>query len=148
MIPPEAVGPYLSHNSGYDFSGLPDRVVLSEVQEQIVKANASPTGFVFRLMRDLGKDTVMSKKDFFEYGLRTATNYDRTYAGTAAQISDILEEHFVAGGSRGGFMIVHPQAVPRDILSVVDLLVPELQRRGRFRTKYDGRTLKENLVAP
>ena len=98
-------------------------------------------------MRDHGKDTVMTKKEFFEHGLRTATNYDRTYAGTAKQIADILEEHFEAGGSRGGFMIVHPQAVPREILSYVDLLIPELQRRGRFRTRYEGRTLKENLVA-
>lgn len=147
MIPPEAVGPYLSHNSGYDFSNLPDRVVLSEVQDAIIKAQASPTGFVFRLMRDYGKDTVMTRKEFFEHGLRTATNYDRTYAGTPSQIADILEEHFEAGGERGGFMIVHPQAVPRDILSYVDLLVPELQRRGRFRTRYTGRTLKENLVS-
>jgi hypothetical protein len=29
--------------------------------------------------------------------------------------------------------------------NVVDLLVPELQRRGRFRTSYTGRTLRENL---
>jgi hypothetical protein len=33
------------------------------------------------------------------------------------------------------------------LLNVVDLLVPELQRRGRFRTAYDGKTLRENLLA-
>jgi alkanesulfonate monooxygenase len=27
----------------------------------------------------------------------------------------------------------------------VDLVVPELQRRGLFRTEYEGRTLRENL---
>ena len=58
----------------------------------------------------------------------------------------MLEEEFEAGGSRGGLMMVHPQAVPRDLLNVVDLLVPELQRRGRFRKTYDGKTLKENLL--
>ena len=57
-----------------------------------------------------------------------------------------MEAEFVATGSRGGFMIVHPQAVPRDLLNVVDLLVPELQRRGRFRKSYEGRTLRENLA--
>ncbi len=41
-------------------------------------------------------------------------------------------------------MVVHPQAVPRDLLNVVDYLVPELQRRGRFRTRYEGRTLRDN----
>jgi hypothetical protein len=29
----------------------------------------------------------------------------------------------------------------------VDLVVPELQRRGRFRTHYTGSTLRENLLA-
>jgi hypothetical protein len=31
-------------------------------------------------------------------------------------------------------------------LNVTDFLVPELQRRGRFRTDYEGKTLKENLT--
>ena len=54
-------------------------------------------------------------------------------------------EEFEAGGSRGGFMVAI-QAVPRDLLNVVDLRVPELQRRGRFRKAYDGKTLRENLL--
>ena len=37
-------------------------------------------------------------------------------------------------------------ATPRDLLNVVDYLVPELQRRGRFRTRYEGRTLRDNLA--
>jgi long-chain alkane monooxygenase len=51
----------------------------------------------------------------------------------------------VATGSRGGFVIAHPQSTPRDLLNVVDFLVPELQRRGRFRTEYEGTMLKDNL---
>jgi hypothetical protein len=27
----------------------------------------------------------------------------------------------------------------------VDLVIPELQRRGLFRTAYEGKTLRENL---
>jgi hypothetical protein len=42
-------------------------------------------------------------------------------------------------------MVAHPTAMPRDFLSVVDYLVPELRRRGRFRSSYEGTTLKENL---
>ncbi len=56
-----------------------------------------------------------------------------------------MEAEFEATGSRGGFMIAHPQSSPRDLLNVVDFLVPELQRRGRFRTEYEGATLKDNL---
>jgi len=29
-----------------------------------------------------------------------------------------------------------------------ELVVPELQRRGLFRTEYEGRTLRENLGLP
>jgi hypothetical protein len=35
--------------------------------------------------------------------------------------------------------------MPSDLANIVDLLVPELQRRGRFRREYRGRTLRENL---
>ena len=31
--------------------------------------------------------------------------------------------------------------------NIVDLRVPELQRRGRFRTAYTGRTWRENLAS-
>jgi len=30
----------------------------------------------------------------------------------------------------------------------VDLVIPELQRRGLFRTAYEGKTLRENLGLP
>jgi hypothetical protein len=44
-------------------------------------------------------------------------------------------------------MLTHSQCGPRDLLhNIVDLLVPELQRRGRFRRAYTGRTLRENLA--
>jgi len=33
-------------------------------------------------------------------------------------------------------------ALPASITDLVDLLVPELQRRGRFRTEYDSHTLR------
>jgi hypothetical protein len=44
-------------------------------------------------------------------------------------------------------MISHPYTTPRDMMDIIDFLIPELQRRGRFRTKYEGSTLRENLAA-
>jgi hypothetical protein len=35
--------------------------------------------------------------------------------------------------------------LPQGIDDFVELVVPELQRRGVFRTEYEGRTLRENL---
>jgi hypothetical protein len=54
----------------------------------------------------------------------------------------------VATGGRGGFMFGHSLCGPRDQLQmIVDLLIPEVQRRGRFRRAYPGRTLHETLPA-
>jgi hypothetical protein len=43
-------------------------------------------------------------------------------------------------------MLAHPPAPPRDQLNIVDFSrQPKLQRRGRFRTEYEGTMLKHNL---
>ncbi len=145
MIPREGVGPYLSHNIGYDFSKLPQRFTLGDLNKEIAAKQASPVGFVHQLAVKLGDAAEITREEFFEHGLRNATGYDRTVAGTAAQVADQLEEVFEATGSRGGFMFAHPNAAPRDLMNVVDFLVPELRRRGRFREAYEGTTLRENM---
>jgi len=144
-IPPEGAGVYLSHNAGYDFSTLPDRFTLGELHAQIVASQASPVGFVRELAHKFGADARMTRAEFFEHGMRFATSYETTIAGTAVQVADILEEAFEATGSRGGFMLGHVVSMPGDRIGLVDLLVPELQRRGRFRREYRGTTLRENL---
>jgi FMN-dependent oxidoreductase (nitrilotriacetate monooxygenase family) len=146
LVPFEAIGAYLSHNEGYDFSKLPNRFTPGELNKEIAATNASPVGMVHTLAAEIGEATEITRDDFFDYGMRFATGYNRTTAGTAAQVADFMEEEFDAVGSRGGFMISHPQTTPRDLIKIVDLLVPELQRRGRFRTGYEGHTLKENLL--
>jgi FMN-dependent oxidoreductase (nitrilotriacetate monooxygenase family) len=146
-VPREAVGVWLSHNTGFDMSTLPPRFSLRELNERIVAANASPVGFVGTLMQKYGEDGEIDLDEFMHQGLMAATSYGTTAAGTAAQLADQLEERFEGSGSRGGFMLRHSQAEQIDALhNIVDLLVPELQRRGRFRTAYTGRTLRENLA--
>ena len=146
-VPREAVGVWLSHNTGFDMSTLPPRFSLRELNARIVAANASPVGFVGTLLQKYGEDGEIDLDEFMHQGLMTATSYGTTRAGTAAQIADELEERFEGSGSRGGFMLRHSQAEQIDALhNIVDLLVPELQRRGRFRTAYTGRTLRDNLA--
>jgi FMN-dependent oxidoreductase (nitrilotriacetate monooxygenase family) len=146
-VPPEAVGVWLSHNTGYDMSKLPDRFSLAELQQRIIAANASPVGFVHLLAKKYGETAEITREEFFRYGLHAATGYDITMAGSASQVADRFEEVFEATGSRGGFMLSVSQAAPRAVtMNVIDLLVPELQRRGRYRTAYEGRTLRENLA--
>ncbi|MEQ1871693.1 MAG: nitrilotriacetate monooxygenase, partial [Vicinamibacterales bacterium] len=40
---------------------------------------------------------------------------------------------------------VMPPLLPGGLDDFVALVLPELRRRGRFRTEYTGRTLRENL---
>jgi FMN-dependent oxidoreductase (nitrilotriacetate monooxygenase family) len=146
-VPMEAVAVWLSHNTGFDMATLPDRFSLRELNERIVAANASPVGFVGQMVAQYGESAEIDRAEFMRFGLHAATGYAFTKAGTAAQIADHMEEAFEAGGSRGGFMLRHSPASPRQLmLNVIDLLVPELQRRGRFRKAYAGRTLRENLA--
>ena len=144
-IPLEGAGVYLSHNSGYDFATLPERFVLGDLHKEIVASHASPVGFVRELIVAHGAGAEITRKEFFEHGMRFATGYERTVAGTAAQVADRMEEVFEATGSRGGFMLGHVVSMPDDLTAIVGLLVPELQRRGRFRTEYMGATLRDNL---
>jgi N-acetyl-S-(2-succino)cysteine monooxygenase len=66
--------------------------------------------------------------------------------GTPGQIVDILEDWFHNEGA-DGFNILPPWP-PTGLTDFVDFVVPELQRRGLFRTAYEGRTLRENLGLP
>ncbi|MEW9699781.1 LLM class flavin-dependent oxidoreductase [Paenibacillus sp. SI8] len=64
----------------------------------------------------------------------------RTFAGTAVQIADQLEEWFLHGGSDG--FNVMPPYLPGGLEEFAQLVIPELQRRGLFRTEYSGSTLR------
>lgn len=74
-------------------------------------------------------------------------NGHRTVIGTPADIADAMEEWF-HGEAADGFNILPPW-LPGGLEDVVDLVVPELQRRGLYRTAYAGRTLRAHLgIAP
>jgi hypothetical protein len=63
--------------------------------------------------------------------------------GTAEQIADELEERFLKFGADG--FNVMPPTVPGGLDDFIALVIPELRRRGLFRSEYEGRTLRENL---
>ena len=66
--------------------------------------------------------------------------------GTPAMIADQMEEWLVTGAC-DGFNVMFPY-LPGGLDDFVDKVVPELQRRGLFRTEYEGTTLRENLGLP
>jgi len=63
--------------------------------------------------------------------------------GTPAKIADTIQQWFEQGAADG--FNVMPPVLPESLNDFVDLVIPELQRRGIFRTAYEGKTLRENL---
>ncbi len=66
--------------------------------------------------------------------------------GTPTMIADQMEEWLMTDAC-DGFNVMFPY-LPGGLDDFVDQVVPELQRRGMFRTDYEGRTLRENLGLP
>jgi alkanesulfonate monooxygenase SsuD/methylene tetrahydromethanopterin reductase-like flavin-dependent oxidoreductase (luciferase family) len=64
--------------------------------------------------------------------------------GTPSDIADQMEQYMDEGGA-DGFMLIATYT-PGCFEEFVDWVVPELQRRGRFRTRYRGTTLREHLL--
>jgi alkanesulfonate monooxygenase SsuD/methylene tetrahydromethanopterin reductase-like flavin-dependent oxidoreductase (luciferase family) len=66
--------------------------------------------------------------------------------GTPSEVADFME-HWVATDACDGFNVLPPY-FNGGLEDFVDLVVPELQRRGIYRTAYEGKTLRENLGLP
>ncbi len=63
--------------------------------------------------------------------------------GTPVEIADVMQE-WVETKACDGFNVM-PPIFPGGLVDFVDLVIPELQRRGIFRKAYEGTTLRENL---
>ncbi|HTZ35646.1 MAG TPA: LLM class flavin-dependent oxidoreductase [Stellaceae bacterium] len=67
-------------------------------------------------------------------------------AGTPEQIADLIADWF-ADGAADGFNVM-PPLLPAQLDAFADEVIPILQRRGLFRTAYDGVTLREHYGLP
>lgn len=63
--------------------------------------------------------------------------------GSPSQVADVLEQ-WLTEEAADGFIYI-PTLLPDGIDDLVDLVVPELQRRGLFRTEYEGPLLRSQL---
>jgi len=68
------------------------------------------------------------------------------FVGTPQTIADQMQE-WLETNACDGFNIMFPY-LPGGLDDFVDKVVPELQRRGIFRSEYEGVTLQENLGLP
>lgn len=63
--------------------------------------------------------------------------------GDVGHVADTMEEWY-RDKACDGFNLVAPY-LPGGLEQIIDLVIPELQRRGLFRTQYEGTTLRESL---
>ncbi|WP_438017742.1 LLM class flavin-dependent oxidoreductase [Sorangium sp. So ce315] len=70
----------------------------------------------------------------------------RTFAGTPEQVADAIQ-HWWERGAADGFNVM-PPVLPSGLEAFVDHVVPLLQKRGLFRTEYEGRTLRDRYGLP
>ncbi|MGE0697812.1 MAG: LLM class flavin-dependent oxidoreductase [Hyphomicrobiaceae bacterium] len=103
-------------------------------------ANANSQSFARTLFAKARREN-MTLRDL--YNIAAAARGHWVIWGTPTRIADTLQEWF-EGGLADGFMI-QPAYFPGAFDDFVDLVVPELQRRGLFRRDYAGATLRDHL---
>ncbi|MGE0222427.1 MAG: LLM class flavin-dependent oxidoreductase [Acetobacteraceae bacterium] len=117
-----------------DLSGYPLDGPVPEPRDPELRSRA-------KLMLDMARRENLTIRQL--YLKMSSGRGHRTVIGTPAQIVDAMQA-WVEARAADGFNII-PSHLPAGIEDFVELVVPELQRRGLFRTEYEGRTLRENL---
>ena len=115
--------------SGFDPDGpLPD----------IPETNASKSGRA--RMVEMARTDKLTIRQLAE---KAGSYAGLAFVGTPGTVADAMEEWLDTQGS-DGFNVMFP-SVPEGLEDFAARVIPELQRRGLFRTEYEGRTLRDNL---
>lgn len=128
---------------GHDFSHLPlDRPLTAEdfPDPGTVQAARSRTEVIIGLVRREN----YTLRQLLAYLAGARGHF--TTAGTPEQIADLIEDWF-NDGAADGFNLM-PPLLPSMLDVFVSEVVPILQKRGLFRTAYEGTTLRDHFGLP
>jgi N-acetyl-S-(2-succino)cysteine monooxygenase len=92
-------------------------------------------------LTELAKRENMSIRQLYQHAAGARGHW--VVRGTPQHLADVLEE-WIEEKAADGFVIIPPY-LPGTLDTFVELVVPELQRRGLYRTAYEGKTLREHL---
>lgn len=124
-------------NIGIDLWKLP-------LDQPVVLPAAIPVTNAHKSRQQLVVDLIRREKPTVRQLLRKMTaGGHRTLFGSAHDIADDFEYWFRTGAA-DGFNIMFPD-LHGSVDRFVEEVVPELQRRGIYRTAYEGATLRDNL---
>ena len=130
------VGALVSNRIGHDISGYP---LDGPVPECPATTNLNRS-FSQTLLERARREN-MTLRDL--YNVTAAARGHWVVYGSPKRIADIFEDWFVSGRADG--FVIMPAYFPGAFDDFVDLVVPELQRRGVFRTEYTGSTFRDHL---
>ncbi|TDF98789.1 LLM class flavin-dependent oxidoreductase [Paenibacillus piri] len=130
----------LSNRVGFDLTGYPLDGPMPQLPVKEVRGHQSRTNLIVELAQreNLTLRQLLNRL--------AGGRGHRTVTGTPTQIADMLE-HWFAEGAADGFNIM-PQLMAGGLEDFLELVVPELQRRGLFRTEYTGTTLRDHYGLP
>ena len=129
----------LSEVFNYDFSQHP---VDEPLSEEIMASMTGLRGFLDRVV-ELSGTSNPSVNDFIKWSGRGTLRELPLFTGTPAQVADQMESWFQAEACDG--FVLAATHMPGAYQDFVNLVVPELQRRGLFRQDYVPGTLRDNL---
>lgn len=97
-----------------------------------------------QLILNLARENNWSIRQLYQ---RTAIgNTHNVVIGTPEQVADVMQE-WIEGRGADGFNLL-PALSPVSLAEFVDQVIPVLQKRGLYRTAYEGSTLRANLGLP
>jgi FMN-dependent oxidoreductase (nitrilotriacetate monooxygenase family) len=136
LVDPTASLALLSELMNYDFSGM---ALDAPITDELIESVSGIRGLVHNLRQHIGDTVTLGDLA----GHRATLLQGPRFVGTATAVADQMEEWF-DGNACDGFVIAATH-VPGAYEDMVRLVVPELQRRGVFRERYTGTTLREHL---
>jgi FMN-dependent oxidoreductase (nitrilotriacetate monooxygenase family) len=137
LVDPMASLTLLSELMNYDFAGLD---LDTPITDQLIDSVSGIRGLVQNIRQHVGGDTV-TLRDLA--GHRATLLQGPRFVGTGREVADQMEEWFSTDAC-DGFVLAATHS-PGAYEDAVRLVVPELQRRGLFRDRYTGGTLREHL---
>jgi FMN-dependent oxidoreductase (nitrilotriacetate monooxygenase family) len=137
LVHPMASLTLLSELMNYDFA---QHDLDDPVTDELIASVSGIRGLVQNLRKHIGGDTI-TVRDLA--GHRATLLQGPRFVGTGPQVADQMAAWFQTGACDG--FVLAATHLPGAFEDVVRMVVPELQRRGLFRTEYTGTTLRDHL---
>jgi FMN-dependent oxidoreductase (nitrilotriacetate monooxygenase family) len=137
LVDPMASLTLLSELMNHDFAGM---ALDDPITDELIESVNGIRGLVQNIRQHIGGDTI-TLADLA--GHRATLLQGPRFVGTGREVADQMEEWFGTGACDG--FVMAATHCPGAYEDVVRQVVPELQRRGVFRDRYAGDTLRENM---